>query len=39
MTVDEALATVKNTGRNPWEAVQHGYATEKELRCLVAGGL
>jgi len=38
LSVDEALATIKKTGRNPLEAVQCGYATEKELRCLLAGG-
>jgi len=38
LSVDEALAAVKKMGRNPWEAVQSGYATEKELRCLLAGG-
>ncbi len=37
LTVDEALTAVKKTRRNPWEAIQCGYATEKELRCLLAG--
>ena len=37
LSVEEALAIV-STQRNPREAVQRGYATEKELRCLLAGG-
>lgn len=37
LSVDDALTAVKNTGRDPWEAVHCGYATEKELRCLLAG--
>lgn len=37
LSVDDALAAVVKSGRNPWEAVQCGYATEKELRCLLAG--
>lgn len=36
LTVDNALEVV-STRRNPWEAVECGYATEKELRCLLAG--
>lgn len=38
LSVDEALAAVVATGRNPREAVECGHATEKELRCLIAGG-
>ncbi len=37
LTVDEALAAVEATGRKPREAVDCGYATKKELRCLLAG--
>ncbi len=38
LSVDEALAAVEATGRKPQEAVDCGYATKKELRCLLAGG-
>jgi Polymorphic toxin system, DSP-PTPase phosphatase len=37
LSVDEALAAVVATGRNPREAVQCGNATEEELRRLLAG--
>jgi protein-tyrosine phosphatase len=36
LSVDDALAIV-STNRNPREAVHCGHATEKELRCLLAG--
>lgn len=36
LSVDDALAVVSTT-RNPREAVQWGYATEKELRHLLVG--
>jgi protein-tyrosine phosphatase len=36
LSVDEALEIVSRE-RNPREAVASGYATEKELRCLLAG--
>jgi protein-tyrosine phosphatase len=38
MSIEDALAIVSRQ-RNPREAVQCGYATEKELRCLLAGGV
>ena len=37
LSVDEAIEAVCNTGRNPWEAVQLGNATEEQLRALLAG--
>lgn len=36
VSVDEALAIVSRD-RNPREAVECGYATDKELRCLLTG--
>lgn len=36
LSVDAALQAVSRD-RNPWEAVESGYATEKELRCLLVG--
>lgn len=36
LSVDEALEIVSRE-RNPREAVECGYATEKELRCLLGG--
>jgi protein-tyrosine phosphatase len=35
LSVHDALAAVAATGRNPWEAVECGYATEKELHSLL----
>ncbi len=35
LTVDEALETVINMGRNPYAAVQHETATEDDLRWLL----
>jgi hypothetical protein len=35
VVVHDALAAVAATGRNPWEAVECGYATEKELHSLL----
>ncbi len=37
LSVDEAIQAVCNTGRNPWEAVHLGDATEEQLRALLAG--
>jgi protein-tyrosine phosphatase len=37
LSVDDALDAVISTGRNPWEAVHCGNATEEQLRCLLAG--
>ena len=37
LSVDDALDTVISSGRNPWEAVQCGNATEEQLRSLLAG--
>ena len=37
LSVEEALRIV-SIQRNPREAVECGYATEKELRCLLSGG-
>ena len=37
LSVDEALAAVVATGRNPREAVQCGNATENQLRMLLLG--
>lgn len=36
LSVPDALAAVAATGRNPWEAVECGYATEKDLHCVLA---
>ncbi|TMA80540.1 MAG: protein phosphatase, partial [Deltaproteobacteria bacterium] len=36
LSVDDALEIVSRE-RNPREAVECGYATEKELRCLLGG--
>ena len=35
LTVDEALESVIDMGRNPYAAVQHGIATEDDLRWLL----
>ena len=35
---EDALATVRNTPRDPYEAVKQGNATERELIRLVSGG-
>lgn len=35
LSVDEALTAVINMGRNPYAAVQHGTATEDDLRWLL----
>ena len=37
LSVDDALATIVSTGRNPREAVECGNATEQDLRRLLAG--
>ncbi len=37
LSVDQALESVRATGRNPREAVEHGNATEAQLRRLLAG--
>ena len=37
LSVEEALAAVAATGRNPLEAIQSGNATEEELRQLLRG--
>ena len=37
VSIDDALAIVSHE-RNPREAVECGYATDKELRCLLTGG-
>jgi hypothetical protein len=37
LSVDDALTAVAETGRNPREAVGWGYASERQLRELLAG--
>ncbi len=37
LSVDDALNAVISTGRDPWEAVRCGNATEEELRSLLTG--
>jgi protein-tyrosine phosphatase len=37
LSVGNALAAVVSTGRDPWEAVRYGNATEQELHRLLAG--
>ncbi len=37
LSVDDALEAVISTGRDPWEAVKCGNATEEQLRSLLMG--
>ena len=38
LSAEDALATVRNTSRDPYEAVKQAHATERELIRLVSGG-